>query len=196
MGLTNNPQSTLNVRSALPTKGSYLTGAYDSTIGAVIRHARKEKGLSQKELASLSGITPVQLCRIENDESIPSKSSLRSISAHIGIEYTALLVCAGYNNMTGQKIFYKTDGSELDINKLIHSIYKVDSDLLDYFDSFEDIGTIENVTVIKLILQAMRKEVNGCDVAHETDAEINSFFKRSFRALKHFIISSFSPITD
>ena len=195
MGLTNEPQSTLNIESSRLDKTSYLTGACDLSVGSIIRQARKEKGLTQKELASLSGITPVQLCRIENDESIPTKSSLRSISAHVGIEYTTLLVCAGYNNIEGKQIFYKTDGSELDINRLIHSIYKVDSDLLDYFDNFEDIGTSENVTVIKLILQAMRKEVNVCDTVHGTDAEINSFFKRSFQALKRFIISSFSPIT-
>lgn len=195
MGLANEVQeNTTKVKSPSSYENSVLISDSDLTIGAIIRRARKEKGLSQKELASLSNITPVQLCRIEKDESIPTKTSLRSLSAYIGIEYTSLLVCAGYNNMSGKRIFYKTDGSELDINRVIRSVYKVDSDLLSYFDDFENIGTAENVTVIKLMLQAMRKEVNACNTVHETDAEINSFFKRSFQALKQFIVSSFSPI--
>lgn len=167
-----------------------------ATIGAIIKQARIDKKLSQKELAHLSGISQVQLCRIENDECIPTKSSLWNISAHIGIGYSSLIVQAGYNNVTGTNIFLKKDGQELNVNQLICSIYKADSDLLDYFQNFETIGTKENIAVLKLILQAMRKEASKNDILSETDSSMNSYFKAVFQSLKEFIISLLAPITN
>lgn len=191
---TETQESKANVKSNPTPPNKTPVNDCDLTVGALIKQARIKKGLSQKELASLSGITSVQLCRIERDDCIPSKHSLRALSPHIGIEYTALIVQAGYNNMSGKRIFYKKDGNELDIIPVVRSIYGADSDLLDYFRDFETIGTTENVAVLKLILQAMRKEVDTCNTTNDTDTVINSFFKRNFQALKKFIISSLRPM--
>ncbi len=172
------------------------TNSEPPTIGAIIKQARIDKNLSQKGLAQLSDISQVQLCRIENDECIPSKNSLWNISAHIGIGYSSLIVQAGYNNVAGTNIFLKKDGQELNINQLICSIYKADSDLLDYFQDFETIGNSENVTVLKLVLQAMRKEAANEDTLSRTDSLMNPYFKTIFQSLKKFIISSLMPITN
>lgn len=174
----------------------HQTNSEPPTIGAIIKQARIDKKLSQKELANLSSISQVQLCRIENDECVPTKSSLRNISAHIGIGYSSLIVQAGYNNVTGTNIFLKKDGQELNVNQLICSIYKADSDLLDYFHDFETIGTRENITVLKLILQAMRKEASNDDILSRTNSSMNSYFKTAFQSLKKFIISLLAPITN
>lgn len=166
----------------------------EPTIGELIRETRKKRHLSQKSLASLCGITAVQLNRIEAGESIPSKTSLKAISAHICIPYTELLLVAGYNNMTGEFKLYNRNGNELDAKKLICSLYKADSDLPELFQNFETIATQENVEILKLLLSAMRKEVTTCSSSSETESWFSSYFKKTFGALKTFIISSLKPI--
>ncbi len=175
---------------------SLQADSYPPTIGAIIRQARMDKNLSQKELADRSGISKVQLCRIENDESAPSKNSLWKISANIGIGYSSLLVQAGYNNVSGTNIFLKRDGNELELERLICSIYKADSDLLDYFTDFDTIGTDENVKVLKLVLQAMRKEAANENDESLTDTSMNFYFRTLFSSLKNFILSSLTPIME
>lgn len=167
----------------------------DQTIGELIKSTRKEKHLSQKSLASLCGITAVQMNRIESGDSIPSKESLKAISAHISIPYTELLLKAGYNNMAGEFKLFNKDGNELDAKKLICSIYRADSDLLELFLNFETLATHENVELLKLLLKAMRKEAQICNDSSQTESWFSSYFRKTFSALKTFIISSLKPIT-
>ena len=159
--------SLLNDKSTLSTNVAKEKEIIDTTVGALIKDARQKKGLSQKDLAIRCGITPVQLCRIENDESIPSKKTLKKLSGYIGISYTSLIIEAGYNSMSEKNVYYKKDGTELDVDQLIRSIYKADSDLLDYFQGFEYFGSTENTEVLKLLLLAMRKEADLCKIASE-----------------------------
>lgn len=185
----------LNDKSSPNTSVTIETPELDMTVGTLIRDSRQRKGLSQKDLAIRCGITPVQLCRIENDECIPNKKNLKMISAHIGISYTTLIIEAGYNDMSGKRIYYKRDGTELNINQLICCIYKADSDLLDYFQGFDYFGTPENVEVLKLILSAMRKEADLCNIPSEKRDWKSTFFQSTFQAIKSFISSSLKPIT-
>ena len=167
----------------------------DESIGDLIRTTRKKKHLTQKELASLSGITAVQLNRIEAGESIPSKSSLQALSAHICIPYTHLMLSAGYNNMSGEFKLFRKDGTEINTEKIICSIYRADSELLDLFQEFDKIATSENVEVLKLVLNAMRKEADQCSGSpDQLVTQIHSYFCQWFRALKTFIISSIKPM--
>ena len=172
------------------------TEAFSATIGDTIRTTRKAKHLSQKSLASLCGITPVQLNRIEAGDSIPSKNSLKALSAHLCIPYTQLLLMAGYNNMSGEFNLYKRDGSELNIEAIVCSIYKADSDLLDLFQDFDKIADSEDVEVIKLLLKAMRKEMDQCLDLSQLEQQLFAYFRKTFQALKTFIISSLSPMTE
>ena len=50
-------------------------------IGERIRCYREEHGLSQKQMAELSGITPPQLCRYEKGTEMPSTLKLARIAA-------------------------------------------------------------------------------------------------------------------
>lgn len=169
--------------------------AEDKTVGASIKEARMRKGQSQKYLAKVSGITAVQLCRIENDECIPTKNSLKALSPHIGLPYSYLLFQAGYNNISDDLKLYKKNGKELEVDKIIFSIYKADSDLLEFFNNFDTIGTAENVEILKLLLQAMRKEASSCITKNASQDLFNDYFKKVFQALKKFIISSLKPVT-
>lgn len=164
------------------------------SVASLIKNARRRKRLTQEELAKRSQITSVQLCKIENGKSIPNRQTLKKLSGHIGVPYSELLFHAGYNNMKGEDALYKKDGSVLDVESLVQSIYRTDSDFLGLFYEFESIGTEENIEVIRVLLNAMRKEVR---ILGDPEAEknlANEFFQNFFVALKHFIITSLAQM--
>lgn len=166
------------------------------SVALLIKNARQRKRLTQKELAALIGITAVQLCRIENDECVPSRQTLQKLSGYIGVPYSELLIQAGYNNMKGDDRLYKRDGSILDVHKLVNSIYRADSDFLSLFYDFETIGTEENVEVIRILLKAMRKEA---EIQSHPIAEANrlsQYFSNFFVPLKRFIVTSLIAMTE
>jgi transcriptional regulator with XRE-family HTH domain len=61
------------------------------TIGRRIRSIRAEKGLSQYDLADLSGLERSTLARIELGEVDPRISTLRKIAKALGVEVGKLL---------------------------------------------------------------------------------------------------------
>jgi transcriptional regulator with XRE-family HTH domain len=58
--------------------------------GAIIKSLRKEKGLTQAELAELSGLSIRTMQRIENNEVNPSSYSLKMLSKALEIDLKAL----------------------------------------------------------------------------------------------------------
>lgn len=62
-----------------------------------IKKLREEKGLTQRRLAQLSGISNTEISRIEKGErQQPSPVTLKKIAPHLGVSYTDLMVLAGY----------------------------------------------------------------------------------------------------
>lgn len=59
-----------------------------------IRQLRKEKKLSQIELAEKAGISRATLLRIENGQTVPEKRTLKAISVALGIDNDATLQVA------------------------------------------------------------------------------------------------------
>lgn len=165
-------------------------------VAALIKDARRRKRISQKDLAEQAGMTAVQLCRIESGECRPNRQTLRKLSGYIGIPYSELLVRAGYNNLKGDDRLYKRDGNILDADQIVESIYRVDSDFLDYFRDFEEIGTEENIEIIKMLIIGMRKEAKVAKLSTEHGNFFVDYFRNSFLALKRFIISSLSPLAE
>lgn len=160
------------------------------SVASLIRTARKRKRLTQEELAKRGKISAVQLCKIENGKSIPNRQTLKNLSGHIGVPYSELLLQAGYNNMKGDDTLYKKDGSVLDVDNLVQSIYRTDSDFLGLFYEFESIGTEENIEVIRILLNAMRKEAKILGEPRAGIDSVSEFFQNYFVALKHFVITS------
>ena len=63
-------------------------------LGQTIKMVRKEKGMSQKELAQKSGLTCNALCTIEKDKSFPHKNTIISICKVLNISVGYLLLAS------------------------------------------------------------------------------------------------------
>ena len=63
----------------------------DMTIGKRIAHFRKEKGLTQEELAQHMGISPQAVSKWENDQTCPDISALPKLARLFGVTVDELL---------------------------------------------------------------------------------------------------------
>ena len=63
----------------------------DMTIGKRIAHFRKEKGLTQEELAGHMGISPQAVSKWENDQTCPDISALPKLARLFGVTVDELL---------------------------------------------------------------------------------------------------------
>jgi len=63
------------------------------TLGSVIAKRRKERGLTQQELASLVNVTTITISRIERNENnvAPTNRTLKGLSEVLGLDYFYLL---------------------------------------------------------------------------------------------------------
>ncbi len=61
------------------------------TIGEKIKELRKEKGLTQEELAKATGITCASIINIEKGHNTPSPTSLYKISEALNYNYDKLV---------------------------------------------------------------------------------------------------------
>lgn len=165
-----------------------------SALGEQIVQYRRQKKLSQKDLASLIEVTPVYMCRIESGKQIPSKDLLKKLSAYLGIPYDQLLALAGYNDLSPIWELYTTDGEVLDPKSIVDSIYKADSNLIDFFRDFDEIGTPDNIQVLKMLLLAMRKEANTKRLDKRKIAPTDKLFGEVFFSLKNYILSLLTPL--
>ena len=177
------------------TTGVHRCGGSES-VAEVIREARQRKRLTQKELASSIGMSPVQLCRIENGEHTPTRQTLQKLSGQIGVPFSELLFLAGYNNMKGADTLYKRDGTVLDTDQIIRSIYRTDADFLELLRNFDEIGTQENLQVICVLLKAMRKEAQIQNHDGVAPNPLVNCFLDAFLALKRFILSALTPFLE
>lgn len=60
-------------------------------IGEAIKEMRTDRGLSQKELSEMSGISQNALCNIEKGYSFPSKDTIKAICSAMDIPVSWLL---------------------------------------------------------------------------------------------------------
>ena len=69
--------------------------------GDYLKEIRKEKGLSQRQLAELSGISNTEISRLESGNRVnPSPKTLKAIAPNLGVSYGDLLKKAGYIDET------------------------------------------------------------------------------------------------
>lgn len=60
-------------------------------LGQAIKTMRAKKGVSQKQLAAVAGISANALCGIEKGDTYPSKSTISAICDGLGIPVSCLL---------------------------------------------------------------------------------------------------------
>ena len=69
------------------------------TVGDYLKQLRKEKSISQRELAEKSGISNAEISRIETGErQKPSPDVLRQLASALNVPYESLMDKAGYIN--------------------------------------------------------------------------------------------------
>ncbi|ENK1243849.1 helix-turn-helix domain-containing protein [Clostridium sporogenes] len=105
--------------------------------GEFLKNIRKEKGLSQRQLAELSRISNTEISRIESGKrQNPSPNILKSIAPHLGLSYGELMIKAGYidesieHEKYTEHIFRKANGEFADTIRLAKNINDKDSELL------------------------------------------------------------------
>jgi len=74
------------------------------SLSEFIRAVRKQRGLSQRQLSLLSGISNSEISRIEAGErKNPSPDVLKALSKPLGVAYEELMKVAGYLNTNNLK---------------------------------------------------------------------------------------------
>lgn len=116
------------------------------SLGAKIRDFRKERGITLTQLANKLEISPSFLSAVERDIKKPSLIMLKKISSLLNISLSYLMVDAGENNDTGEKLKNIRKGRGLSVDDLAEL-----SEL-----SVEDIRNIEK-NVVKPGLEQLEK---------------------------------------
>ncbi|ACA56510.1 MULTISPECIES: helix-turn-helix domain-containing protein [Clostridium] len=124
--------------------------------GEFFKNIRKEKGLSQRQLAELSHISNTEISRIESGErQNPSPNILKSIAPHLGISYGELMIKAGYidesieHEKYTEHIFRNSDGEFADTIKLAKNIHDKDSEILTIMNRVTSELPKEDIKAIK-----------------------------------------------
>lgn len=87
-----------------------------TSVGALVREARRTSGMTQKELADRIAITVQALSAIENGRSLPSLTSVLTLSQVLGVPIAAALE-AGANT---------TEGLQIDAAKVLNAMARMD----------------------------------------------------------------------
>ena len=105
------------------------------TFGEYLKELRKSKGLTQKELAELSGFSNAEISKIESGvRKKPSPDLLKAIAPHLEVPYELLMSKAGYleevvtHKSYVEYIFMDDDGSLADIVRKAKEMQEADSD--------------------------------------------------------------------
>ncbi|MBS4032673.1 MAG: helix-turn-helix transcriptional regulator [Clostridiales bacterium] len=116
------------------------------SFGEKLKTLRQQRGLSQKQLAVLSGVSPSYLSRIERGErNIPHPSALVKLAGPLGINEYEILAFAGY-----------ITGAMADIPRHWHSLM-ADPSLDNMLRQLGDLSNQEKQS-LNLYLQAIRLE--------------------------------------
>ena len=73
-----------------------MISSNSNNLGAVIRRQRVTVPLTLRELATMSGVSPSHLGRVERGERFPSARVLRGIAKPLGFDEDELFTLAGY----------------------------------------------------------------------------------------------------
>lgn len=89
-------------------------------LGKKIQKLRKDKKITQEQLAELVGIDPKNISRIENGNNYPTAENLTSIAKALNVEIYELFV---FNNLPIEEM-KKEIISELENEKTVLHLYK------------------------------------------------------------------------
>ena len=112
-------------------------------LGEFLKDKRKEKGLSQRQLAEYSGVSNTEISRLEaGTRQKPSPKVLSAIAPHLGVTYGELLKMAGYID----------ENSDQDLS----SLNTAKPTITHYNPILNDLKNIDNIDFVKLMIKAAK----------------------------------------
>lgn len=96
---------------------------YSSQLSTLITEARLAKNLSQKELASMTGLTPALISKYESGKSKPRAETLQKIAKALSIPPSSLIESAAIESSTYNVPYL----SNTDLSYLDQPFYNIDS---------------------------------------------------------------------
>ena len=135
------------------------------TFGEYLKELRKSKGLTQKELAELSGFSNAEISKIESgDRKKPSPDLLKAIAPHLEVPYELLMSKAGYleevvtHKSYVEYIFMDDDGSLADIVRKAKEMQEADSDWANIAYRVSKELSKEDIDAIKAIASSLLRK--------------------------------------
>lgn len=74
-------------------------------LGAILKNIRREKGMSQKQMAKFLNVSDVCICNWENGKSTPNRTGIKLLQEKLGIDFSDLT--KGVNNFYNLKTILK-----------------------------------------------------------------------------------------
>jgi transcriptional regulator with XRE-family HTH domain len=135
--------------------------------GDYLKELRKTKGITQKELADLSGFSNAEISKIESgDRKKPSPDLLKAIAPHLDTPYEVLMTKAGYleevvnHNSYTEYIFKDDDGTLADIVRRAREMQEADSDWANIAYRVSRELSQEDVDAIKAIASSLLRKAD------------------------------------
>lgn len=135
--------------------------------GDYLKELRKTKGITQKELADLSGFSNAEISKIESgDRKKPSPDLLKAIAPHLDTPYEVLMTKAGYleevvnHNSYTEYIFKDDDGTLADIVRRVREMQEADSDWANIAYRVSRELSQEDVDAIKAIASSLLRKAD------------------------------------
>ncbi|HHU48238.1 MAG TPA: helix-turn-helix transcriptional regulator [Clostridiales bacterium] len=136
--------------------------------GEYLKELRKNKGITQKELADMSGFSNGEISKVESgDRKKPSPALLKAIAPHLGIPYEVLMNKAGYleevvdHSGYTEYIFKDDDGSLADIVRKAREMQEADSDWANIAYRVSRELSREDVEAIKAIANSLLRKADN-----------------------------------
>ena len=134
-------------------------------LGEFIKSLRKSNGISQVELAQMSGVSNSELSRIESGQrQNPSPHILRAIAPHLGITMEELMSAAGYTTEVIHRgnfddIVHKDESGNIidSYRRKIDKILSKDEDLINVLARAVNKSTPQDIETIKKLLEGFTK---------------------------------------
>jgi transcriptional regulator with XRE-family HTH domain len=135
--------------------------------GEYLKELRRNKGLTQKELAELSGFSNAEISKIESGErKKPSPDLLKAMAPHLDTPYEVLMNRAGYleevvnHNSFVEFIFKDDDGTLADIVRKAKEMQEADSDWANIAYRVSRELSQEDVDAIKAIANSLLRKAD------------------------------------
>ena len=165
-------------------------------IAQLIKQTRETKNISQKTLAQKSGLTNVQLSRIESGKSVPSVKTLSRLGPYLGYTLEDLLLSSSYSGTisSGSPTYTDLDGKVINLHEQVENMYKVDGELLLLLINFYSHYSSSDSELIKIIFQSI-EECSCTQLSNTENKEskkcynAKQYFIETFNNLKEFIFS-------